>query len=55
MKLLTKPVILISGLLLIKFAAGCKKDDGNAIVIKGFEMKDASGNDFGHYGPADND
>jgi hypothetical protein len=56
MKLLTKPVIFISTLFVLMFAAACKKDkDDNAIVIAGFELKDASGNDFGHYGPEDND
>jgi len=56
MKLLTKPVIFISTLFVLMFAAACKKDkDDKAIVIAGFELKDASGNDFGHYGPEDND
>lgn len=56
MKLLTKPVIFISALFVVMFAAACKKDkDGKAIVIAGFELKDASGNEFGHYGPEDND
>ena len=56
MKLLTKPVIFIATLFVLMFAAACKKDkDDDAIVIAGFELKDASGNEFGHYGPADND
>src|SRR5688500_14135076 len=57
MKLLTKPVIFISALfILMMIAAACKKDkDKAAIDIAGFELKDAAGNDFGRYGPIDND
>jgi hypothetical protein len=56
MKLLTKPVIFISALFILLIAAACKKDsDKPAIAITGFELKDAAGNDFGHYGPEDND
>lgn len=56
MKLLTKPVIFISTFFVLMFAAACKKDkDDKVILITGFELKDASGNDFGHYGPEDND
>ena len=56
MKLLTKPVIFISTLFVLMFVAACKKDkDDKAIDIAGFELKDASGNEFGHYGQDDND
>jgi hypothetical protein len=56
MKLLTKPVIFISTLFVLMFAAACKKDkDDKAIDIAGFELKDGSGNEFGHYGQDDND
>lgn len=56
MKLLTKPVIFISTLFVLMFAAACNKDkDDKAIDIAGYDLKDASGNDFGHYGAEDND
>ncbi|OQP43173.1 hypothetical protein A4H97_13655 [Niastella yeongjuensis] len=60
MKPLTKPVILISAFFILMMAAACKKDsdknnDKAAIVIEGFKMKDVAGNDFGRYGPEDND
>lgn len=56
MKLLTKPVIFLSTLFVLMFAAACEKDkDDKVIFIAGFELKDASGNEFGHYGPEDND
>jgi hypothetical protein len=56
MKLLTKPVIFISALFILMIAAACKKDSNkSAINISGFKLKDAAANDFGHYGPEDND
>jgi hypothetical protein len=71
MKPLTKSVSFISALLVLTIASACKKDSNRAdsdktdsdkadsskavIVIEGFQMKDGAGNDFGRYGPADND
>lgn len=56
MKLLTKPVIFISALFVLLFAAACEKDkDEKVIVITGFDLVDQSGNDMGHYGQTDND
>lgn len=56
MQLLTKPVIFISSFFILMIAAACKKDGNKAVIyISGFAMKDAAGNDLGHYGPADND
>jgi hypothetical protein len=54
MKPLTRAVILITALFIF-IAAACKKDNDKAIVIEGFKLKDAAGNDMGYYGRADND
>jgi hypothetical protein len=49
-----KPVFLVICIAFLLIHFGCKKD-GTAISIEGFLFTDASGNDFGRYGPEDDD